>query len=237
MRQGRWLAGVALITLMTGCGPPSSGGDDDDVPAVDGSFNGCASATYDAVQVPAAMLVVLDRSSSMAMNSKWTFAAQAIVQALDADSFDGMHVGLYAAPSGSQAGPSCLLGLPVSCQAPPFPQVDLALAGADKSSAASGVRRRIKDWLTANSPDASLAPRRLRSASGIAGRPSARRGNTGTPPLGVGRVGSGRAPIMRTAPSMRRVCSGVVPQQPPTMRTPACITRRAQTPKCSGLAT
>ena len=156
MRQGRWLAGVALITLMTGCGPPSSGGDDDDVPAVDGSFNGCASATYDAVQVPAAMLVVLDRSSSMAMNSKWTFAAQAIVQALDADSFDGMHVGLYAAPSGSQAGPSCLLGLPVSCQAPPFPQVDLALAGADKSSAASGVRRRIKDWLTANSPDNGL---------------------------------------------------------------------------------
>jgi hypothetical protein len=45
------------------------------------------------------------------------------------------------------------------------------------------------------------------------------------------------APIMRTAPSIERMCSGVVPQQPPTTRTPLFKSRRANTPKCSGLAT
>jgi len=153
-----WVLVIALAAV--GCGPPSSGGDDDDttdgaVNNADSSFQGCATATYNAQQVPAAMLVVLDRSSSMAQNSKYTFAAQAIVQALDADSFDSMFVGLYAAPSGSVPGPSCLLGglIPVSCQAPAFPQVDLALAGTSKSGAATGVRHDIKAWLTANGTD------------------------------------------------------------------------------------
>ena len=88
---------------------------------------------------------------------------------------------------------------------------------------------------TANSPRASLAPRRLRCDDGTGGRATgAALAPAGAPPVTC--EGIGRTPIMRTAPSIRRVCSGVVPQQPPTMRTPACSARRAQTPKCSGLA-
>src|SRR6476659_2241604 len=67
----------------------------------------CATAQFEAHQAPAALLVVLDRSSSMASNNKWNFAAQAVVQALDADIFDSMYVGLYSAPSGSVTGPQC----------------------------------------------------------------------------------------------------------------------------------
>ena len=117
-----------------------------------GGFAGCATAQFAANPLPAAMLVVLDRSSSMAEGSKWISAAQAIVQALDADAFDSMYVGLYAAPSGDVTGPECILGTPVACQAPPFPEVDLALAGTMKSSA-GGVRGMIKSWLNSNAPD------------------------------------------------------------------------------------
>ena len=59
----------------------------------------------------------------------------------------------------------------------------------------------------------------------------------------VERVGSpstrGRAgaPAMRAAAAMRRTCSGVVPQQPPTSRTPSLNMRRAKTPKYSGVET
>jgi len=116
----------------------------------------CAKATFEAKQAPAAMLVVLDRSSSMAENGKWIAAAQAIVQALDADVFDSMQVGLYAAPSGTMSGPSCIFGLPVACQAPPFPQVSVEPAGALKSGGTGGVRAKIKQWLTANAPDNGL---------------------------------------------------------------------------------
>ena len=35
------------------------------------------------------------------------------------------------------------------------------------------------------------------------------------------------APAIRAAAAMRRMCSGVVPQQPPTSRTPTRIMRRA----------
>ncbi len=116
-------------------------------------LSACATAEYDAHQAPAALLVVLDRSSSMTDNNKWNFAAQAVVQALDQDIFDSMYVGLYSAPSGNVTGPECILGTPVACQAPPFPQVNLALASTQKSMATSGVRHDIMTWLTANSPD------------------------------------------------------------------------------------
>jgi hypothetical protein len=145
---------VLGLAVLGGCGPsasvPHDGVDQD------GPFQGCAEATYDAVQEPASMLVVLDRSSSMAMQNKWTFAAQAVVQALDDDAFDSMTLGLYAAPSGTVTGPACIFNLPVACAVPPFPQVDLAPAGTDKSTAASGVRRDIRTWLTANVPDSGL---------------------------------------------------------------------------------
>ena len=93
---------------------------------------------------------------------------------------------------------------------------------------------------TTNSPRARRAPKRERSASGIAGCKLG---------AGVGELismtGSGiaiaavspLACIMRTAPSMARVCAGVVPQHPPIICTPLLSKRRANTPKCSALAT
>jgi hypothetical protein len=120
------------------------------------AFGACATSELTAKHEPAAMLVVLDRSSSMASGNKWTFAAQAIVQAIDRDVFDGMQVGLYATPTGTMAGPSCIFGFPVACQTPPFPQIDLAVAGAQKSGAPTGVRHDIKAWLQSNSPDSGL---------------------------------------------------------------------------------
>jgi hypothetical protein len=153
-------AAIALA-LVAGCGSGRSGGGGPDAKEADLSVvgepdlanGGCGKATYVAQQSPAAMLVLLDRSASMADNNKYTFAAQAIVQAIDADVFDTMAVGLMAAPSGTVTGPACIFNLPVACQAPPFPQVDLATAGANKSSAPMGVRHDIKAWLANNSPD------------------------------------------------------------------------------------
>ena len=118
---------------------------------------GCtASSTYSATQTPAAMLVVLDKSSSMADNNKWAFAGQAIVQAIDQDVFDSMSLGLFASPSGSVTGPACIFRLPVSCANPTFAQVGLAAAGSQKSAAPSGVRHDIKAYLANNDPDSGL---------------------------------------------------------------------------------
>lgn len=114
--------------------------------------SGCATSVSEAKQAPAALLVVLDRSSSMSQNQKFTQAAIAIVQALDQDIFDTMSLGLYSAPTGTVQGPQCIFGLPVPCMAPPFPQIDLQYAGDAKSSDPGGVRRSIKDWLTYNAP-------------------------------------------------------------------------------------
>jgi len=163
---------VLTLTLVVSvaCGPSAqtagkdSGSEDidsgpgvfDSGPRIDSAFDSCAEATYAGEQEPAAMLVVLDKSSSMAQGGKWTAAAQAIVQALDKDVFDSVHLGLYAAPSAALTGPECIFGLPVSCLAPPFPQIDLTLAGASKSTDPNGVRRGIKDWFSTNSPDTGL---------------------------------------------------------------------------------
>ncbi|HUH02283.1 MAG TPA: hypothetical protein VML75_09815 [Kofleriaceae bacterium] len=156
--RGLWL-GYVLALIACADGRSSSdasiadaaGTAGDAAPAADSAFEGCAEATYQAEQRPTALLVVLDRSQSMGQANKYAFAAQAIVQALDQDVFDAVAVGLYAAPSAEVAGPECLFNLPVACQVPPFPVVDLAVAGAEKSSAAAGVRRSIKDWLNAHS--------------------------------------------------------------------------------------
>jgi len=158
-----------VAVLLVACGPSIESADDDDdvadastTPAADAApepeefadaaFGDCVEATYEADQGPASLMVLLDRSTSMAQSNKWTFAAQAIVQALDQDVFDSVHVGLLAAPTGELTGPACILNMPVACLVPPFAQVDLQLAGNAKSTAPSGVRREIKNWLTANSP-------------------------------------------------------------------------------------
>jgi hypothetical protein len=103
-----------------------------------------------------AYLVLVDKSPSMANSNKWTVATQAVVQALDADSFDSMDVGLYSAPTGTVTGPACVMNLPVDCAAPSLAEIALASAGTLKSSAASGVRHDIKAWLVSNMPDSTL---------------------------------------------------------------------------------
>lgn len=151
---------VAVCAACTlSCGPKDGSGEDDAAAGVadsgagtDAPFEGCAEDIYDGEQAPAAMLVLLDRSQSMGENNKWSFAAQAIALALDQDVFDGTYLGLYTAPSGVISGPSCIFGLPVPCLAPPFPQIDLANAGTDKSTDATGVRKAIRAWLTSNGP-------------------------------------------------------------------------------------
>lgn len=154
---------VALVATVGSCGNDrvvprldGAGGEGQDLAvavAPDG-FGACAQTSYEAKQAPAAMLAVLDRSSSMLEGNKFNFAANAIVQALDQDVFDTMWVGLYATPAGTTAGPMCIFGFPVACLNAPFPQVDLALAGSNKSIDANGVRHDIKAQITRLLPDA-----------------------------------------------------------------------------------
>ena len=174
------LIAAVLVTCVVACGPearddagpgdPMAGGgggeqqgDASSPPAPDpGMWSECAQATYRAEGADAALLVLLDRSSSMLQGQKWFAATHAIVNTLDTDVFDSMHVGLYSAPSGGVQAPACLTGgipipFEVPCQAPPFPQVQLALAGTEKSTAPQGVRSMIMQWLNSNAPAADAA--------------------------------------------------------------------------------
>jgi hypothetical protein len=99
-----------------------------------------------------ALLVVVDRSESMASLNKWTFASQGIVDALDQNGFDAFEVGLISAPSGQVNGPACVFNFPISCAFPSLPQVPIGPAGS-KSFVGPGKRRDILDWLTGNPPD------------------------------------------------------------------------------------
>ena len=158
---------AAVLLALGGCSSKrdsntgdDSGMDDDGMvvggDASDDSLPACATGQYQATQAPTALLTLLQRSGSMAQNNKWVFAAQAIVQALDQPVFDTMSVGLISAPTTKVQGPACILNFPVACGVPPFPQVDLKLAGKNKSSDSSGVRHDIKSWLSNNAPDMSL---------------------------------------------------------------------------------
>ena len=98
-----------------------------------------------------AVMILVDRSESMGTGSNWAISTSAIVQALDQDSFDPLDVGLYAAPTGTVTGPACVLGLPVPCQTPIFPQVPLTPAGP-KSTVGPGGRQSISNWLALNPP-------------------------------------------------------------------------------------
>jgi len=123
----------------------------DGLPAPDTT---CAYYSEEAKQAPAAMMIVLDRSSSMSTNNKWVAAQQAIVKAIDADSFDNMSLGLLAYPAFSVQAPACLWIVPqVSCGVSSIPQVPLQDSGTDKIKAASGPRKEIYAWLANNGPD------------------------------------------------------------------------------------
>lgn len=136
-----------------------------------GGIQGCVTFTEEAEMAPAAMLVALDMSASMA-GTKWNAARQAVVTALDKDVFDNMSLGLVTFPSSYQPPPQCLctaIGLPdlaqcaqlwpiltgapgVSCGVSAQPQVSVVSAGTLKSADATGVRKQILDYLSASTP-------------------------------------------------------------------------------------
>jgi hypothetical protein len=164
MRSWGVIGFVGVVAMaFAACGPSKSfmgsdGGDSGNMFADSAMGDGppaCATGQYEAQQQPAALLVLLQRSGSMSENNKWTFAAQAIVEALDQPVFNTMTLGLMASPNGLVTGPACVLNQPVACGVPAFPQVDLAAAGTLLSTDSSGVRHDIKSWLTNNAPDQS----------------------------------------------------------------------------------
>ncbi|MGE0322378.1 MAG: hypothetical protein AB7S68_08745 [Polyangiaceae bacterium] len=113
----------------------------------------CGRFTAEAEQIPAAMLMVLDRSRSMTTSNKWPTAQQAIVQAIDNDAFDDLSLGLLAYPSGTVAGPACLFNLPVACGVSALPQVPIGPTDKNKSNSGTGARAAIYQWLVNNNPD------------------------------------------------------------------------------------
>jgi hypothetical protein len=159
---------ASLVASLVACGEASRSGYDSELPPTttvggngeggladgggDGAFAGCGAASFEAKALPAAMMFVLDKSGTMASGGKYASAQSAIAQAIDLDAFDSMHIGLLAYPTSNVSGPACLLGLPVLCGVSGLPQVPLGLAGKDKSSASSGVRRNIYQWLVGNAP-------------------------------------------------------------------------------------
>ncbi|HEY4239863.1 MAG TPA: hypothetical protein VGM88_08605 [Kofleriaceae bacterium] len=114
----------------------------------------CAKFTAEAQTAPAAMLVVLDRSASMAQVGKWDAARTAVTQALDEDAFDSVSLGLLTYPEPtSVAGPACIFNFPIYCSVAVDPQIAVALAGTDKSTDASGVRHDIHAYLSSTDPE------------------------------------------------------------------------------------
>jgi len=168
---------MALVTLflifaaLAGCAETSSFSDGavtvdtgqktdavtDVVPQLDGYPQGdttCAYFSTDAKQKPLAMMIVLDRSSSMSTNGKWAAAQQAIIKAIDKSAFDNINLGLLAYPAFSVAAPKCLwLVAQVSCGVSAIPQVTLADTGTNKSNGGAGPRKEISSWLANHGPD------------------------------------------------------------------------------------
>lgn len=121
--------------------------------SADAPFKGCGTVSYKGQQSPAAMLVVLDASGTMAAKNKYAFAEQALVSAIDQDAFDAVALGLLLYPTGTVPGPDCTLGLPVTCKVSGLAQVPLVAAGAQKSNASSGVRHDIYAELARSEPN------------------------------------------------------------------------------------
>jgi hypothetical protein len=123
-----------------------------------GGFGACAKFNDEAQQAPAAMLIVLDRTASMAAQSKWAAAQIAIVQAIDSDVFDTMSLGLLTFPEPNAVpGPACIFNFPIYCAASALPQIAVKPAGTAKSSDTSGVRHEIYDYLTKTGPESADA--------------------------------------------------------------------------------
>lgn len=129
----------------------------DYAPLLDGLPRGdsaCAYFSTEARQKPLALMIVLDRSSSMSTNKKWAAAQKAIIKAIDKAAFDNLDLGLMAYPAYPVPAPKCLLFVAkVSCGVNAIAQVPLNDTGTDKSSATKGPRSQIYGWLSTNGPD------------------------------------------------------------------------------------
>ncbi len=169
-----WICAVMLAALLVGCAednweePADKGitkpdaGDQGTTPQID-TFVApdglpspdatCASTSVNTKQTPAAVLIVLDRSSSMTTKGKWAAAQTAIVKAIDKSTFDHLELGLLAYPSHQVKGPACLWGWPVSCGVSALPQVAISNSGVDKTNGSQGPRKAIYSWLTTAAPD------------------------------------------------------------------------------------
>lgn len=146
-------AGLALVACGQKAATPIDAVTSDAVVGVDAT---CATFSAEAKIAPAAMLVVLDRTASMAQVGKWQAAREAIVTAIDDDAFDDVSLGLLAFPEPvSVPGPACIFQTPIYCSVALAPQIAVQLAGAAKSSAAAGVRHEILEYLTATQPQTS----------------------------------------------------------------------------------
>ncbi len=158
------LGGMALgVVWALACGSNGSPGFQDAQDAgpapfeggADAPFAGCATSTIDGKPLDAAMLIVLDRSASMAEGNKYAAAQLAIVSAIDKDPFDTMSLGLLVFPQATDVpGPACLLGgsFPVSCGVSGLPHVAIKACGTEKSNGNGGVRKGIYDELTKSGP-------------------------------------------------------------------------------------
>src|SRR5260221_2303030 len=129
MRAGAAAEGTVLALLLLSCSSDQANGPDasvSDAPA-------CVQQTFDLAESPSVILFLLQRSGSMAQKNKWTFAAQAIVDAVDLPVFDEMAVGLMAAPAMNVTGPACVGNLDVACGVAPFAQIPPRPAAAQRA--------------------------------------------------------------------------------------------------------
>ncbi len=140
-----------------GGGIGNTGGFIDSGPSDGPAGDACAELQVEAKQAPLAMLVVLDKSTSMAQAGKWTAAQLAIVQAIDTAGFDNLALGMLLYPAGDVPGPACVFGLSVSCGVSALAQVPIADTGSAKSNA-PGVRQQIYNWLASNQPNGTATP-------------------------------------------------------------------------------
>ncbi|MCC6898237.1 MAG: hypothetical protein IT377_04645 [Polyangiaceae bacterium] len=146
----------------------TGGGLNDSGPGDGPAGDACAELQVEAKQAPLGMLMVIDKSTSMAQSGKWTAAQLAIVQAIDTAGFDHLSLGLTAYPAGEVPGPPCVAGFPVACGVSALPQVPIADTGTAKSNA-PGVRQSIYNWLAATQPNGSATPGYDALKAGLAG--------------------------------------------------------------------
>ncbi len=162
-------SGGAGTAASTGTGP-STGTFGSTTGSSTGTNMTCAKFTAQGKQASTAMLFVLQRSASMNTSGKWAAAQQAVVAAIDQDSFNSLSLGMVTFPQNYVPPPDCLceaecgttcsdslcqalIGQGVSCGVGGLPEVAISPAGTMKSNASSGVRHDIYQFLVNHQPN------------------------------------------------------------------------------------